>query len=536
MKKEEKMKIAMAAEMQQLDRKAIEEYGIPGIVLMENAGQGTVAFMERELGSFAGKTVVIFTGPGNNGGDGLVIGRRIQQAGGHPLFLFALPPERLRGDAATNYCIVRNMQCDSRLLNDPFDQKAIIEHILQQHGKYPVACLVDALFGTGLGREITGHFARIISLIRELRSRYCWPVTAVDLPSGIDADTGRVLGTAVEADYTVTYGLAKPAHYLNGGPGIGKVHIVDISIPEAVVREAGLKGEALTSAVGSKLPERAGDSHKGSHGHLLVLGGSTGKTGAAVLTCRAALRSGCGLVTAAVPHDLNTVFEQSLTEAMTIALPCSTTYLCNRDITLIAEAMEGKKAVVLGPGIGTAPETTGLVLHLYRNISLPMVVDADALNILSAHKDILAEPGGPRILTPHPGEMARLTGRSTQNIQNDRISTALNLCTECSETVITVLKGAGTVIGHNHGQWAVNTSGNQGMATGGMGDVLAGLIGSLLAQGLSPWDAACAGVYLHGLAADILARQTPYGYLASEVAACLPTAIRECLQETCRTR
>ena len=526
------MKIAMAAEMQQLDRLTIDKYGIPGIVLMENAGQGTVAFMERELGSFAGKTVVIFIGPGNNGGDGLVIARRILQGGGHPFLLFAVPPERLKGDAAINALIVNNLKCDSIVLGDSFDRDEITTAILHRHGKHPVVCLVDALFGTGIGREITGHLARVIALINDLHNEFDWPVVAVDLPSGLDADTGQVLGTAVRADLTATYGLAKPAHFLDGGADIGCLEIVDIGIPDAAVHQSELRGEVLTPAVATRLPKRSSDSHKGSHGHLLVLGGSTGKTGAAILSCRAALHSGCGLVTATMPHDLNTVFEQNLIEAMTIALPCSSGCLSIKDSTLIFDTLTGKTAVVLGPGLGTGRETEELVVHLYRNVPLPMVVDADALNILGEHKDILAEPGGPRILTPHPGEMARLTGQATPDIQRRRITTAGSLCLDCGEEVITVLKGAGTIIARNQGNWAVNPTGNHGMATGGMGDVLAGLIGSLLAQGLSSWDAACTGVYLHGLAADILARKTAYGYTASEVAAMLPEAVKECFYAT----
>ncbi len=521
------MKIAMAAEMQQLDRLTIDEFGIPGIVLMENAGQGTVASMERELGPFTEKTVVLFIGPGNNGGDGLVIARRIQQGGGYPFLLFALPPERLKGDAAINALIVKNLKCDSVVLSDPLDREEITTAILRRHGKYPVACIVDALFGTGLGREITGHLARVIALINDLRSEFNWPLVAVDLPSGLDADTGQVLGAAACADLTATYGLAKPAHFLDGGAAIGRLEIVDIGIPNAAVQQLALKGEVLTPAVAKRLPRRSVDSHKGSHGHLLVLAGSTGKTGAAILSCTAALHSGCGLVTAAVPHDLNPVFEQNLIEAMTIALPCSTGCLSIADDTLIQNALTGKTAVVLGPGLGTAQETRELVLHLYQNVPLPMVVDADALNILSEHKDILGKAGGPRILTPHPGEMARLTGEATCDIQRSRISVAQNLCRDCREEVVTVLKGAGTIIAHNQGNWAINPTGNQGMATGGMGDVLAGLIGSLLARGLSPWDAACTGVYLHGLAADILARKNAYGYTASELAATLAAAIGE---------
>jgi NAD(P)H-hydrate epimerase len=519
------MKLATAAEMQQLDRLAIEEYGIPGIVLMENAGHGTVSLLEDELGSLLGKTVVIFVGPGNNGGDGLVIARRVYQAHGHPLLFFATPPEKLKGDAATNYSIVQKLGLPCFNLDKPLHPENITKILLQQHGKFPVSCLVDSLFGTGLARDITGHIAQVIDLINTLRTEYCWPVVAVDLPSGLEADTGQVLGIAVQADFTATYGLAKPAHYHNGGAGIGKLDIVDIGIPRVAVQHSKLHGEGITCINKKKFPQRLTASHKGSHGHLLVLAGSIGKTGAALLCCRAALHSGCGLITAAVPSALNPVFEQNLIEAMTLPLSGSETCLSIQDVEAIISSAQGKTAVVLGPGIGTDNETRHLVQRLYQELSHPMVVDADALNILASQRDILENPGGPRILTPHPGEMSRLTDLSTKDIQADRITAAVSLCKKNNQKIFTVLKGAGTIIAY-HEKWAINTSGNHGMAAGGMGDVLAGLIGSLLAQGSSPWNAACSGVYLHGLAADILACKSSYGYLASEVASTLPQAIQ----------
>ena len=523
------MKLATAAEMQQLDHLAINKYGIPGIVLMENAGHGTVSFMEKILGPMHGRSVVIFIGPGNNGGDGLVIGRLVHQAGGFPLLLFATPPDTLQGDAAINAAIVHNLKLPSIILNQEFEPETITEKILSQQGKHPVCCLVDALFGTGLGRDITGHFARVITLLDNLRHEYRWPSVAVDLPSGLDADTGQTLGISVQADYTVTYGLAQPAHYHHGGASVGQLHIVDIGIPAGAVQQSKLKGEALTTLKRSSFPRRQADSHKGTHGHLLVIAGSQGKTGAAVLSCQGALHSGCGLVSAAVPCTLNPVFEQNLTEAMTIPLPHSDLSPSVKDIEYIIEHAKGKTAVVLGPGIGTDKETEELVIRLYREISLPMVVDADGLNILAAHPDILQQPGGVRILTPHPGEMSRLLGWTTHKINSDRIQAALELSRK-NDQIVSILKGAGTIIAHNE-YWAVNTSGNHGMAAGGMGDVLAGIIGSLLAQQTSPRDAACCGVYLHGIAADILAGKTQYGYLASEVATTLPQAIQHHKQE-----
>jgi len=526
------MKIAKASEMQQLDRIAIDQYGIPGIVLMENAGRGTVSAMVETFGPLVDSTVVIFVGPGNNGGDGLVIARHALIAGAHPLVIFTIAPEKLKGDAGVNASVVKKLQIPFLALSDTFEPADIHQAIAGAHARNPVACIVDALFGTGLTRKITGHMGRVVEMINELRTTYQLPVVAVDLPSGLNADTGLPLGQSVSADLTVTYGLPKPAHYLHGGREIGKLHIVDITIPRAAYSEIPLRGCAITAkSVKKSLPARAVDSHKGTHGHLLVLAGSEGKTGAAILCCRAALASGCGLVTGVVPQNLNPIMETSLIEAMTLPLPdAATTVLSIDDVDYILAAAIGKKAIVLGPGIGTDEQTEELVLLLYREISLPMVVDADALTLLALHRDVLVQPGGPRILTPHPGEMARLTGQTTEEIRADRVGATLALCSSCEreQRIVTVLKGAGTVVADNQGNWAINTSGNQGMATGGMGDVLAGLTGSLLAQGMDAWDAACAGVYLHGLTADLIANEKEYGYTASEVVAGLPAAIQKC--------
>jgi len=519
------MYIAKAAEMQAVDRTAIEEYAIPGIVLMENAGRGTVDFMVRELGSMAGRTVPILVGPGNNGGDGLVIARHLHQLGAHPFILFGLAPERLKHDAAINRDIVQRMGLDALVLDDQFSLSAAEEEIVRRHGRYPVACLVDALFGTGLAREIQGHFARIIELINHLRGNRGWPVVSVDIPSGINSDTGMVLGTSVHADLTATYGLAKPAHYLHGGRGVGRLEIIDIAIPSRVPGQLGLKGRAMNRVSVPRPPARQADAHKGTNGHLLVLAGSEGKTGAAILCCRAALRSGCGLVSAAVPNDLNVIFETSLIETMTMPLPESTGALSVNDVDFILAAAIGKQALVIGPGIGTDEATQELFLFLYREVDLPMVVDADGLNILALHPDVIRKPGGPRLLTPHPGEMARLLRTKNRVVQEDRIGAALRLVEGLDAEVVVALKGAGTVVADSRGNWAVNTSGNAGMAAAGMGDVLAGLCGSLLAQGMPLWQSACLGVYAHGVAADMLAADRKLGFSALEVADMLANAL-----------
>ena len=521
------MYIAQASEMQEVDRKTITEFAIPGIVLMENAGRGTVDFMCRELGVLADRTIPVLVGPGNNGGDGLVIARHLFQLGAHPFILYGLAPERLKSDAAVNRDIVVRMGIASLVLKNDFSPTDLEEQLIGRHALFPVACMVDALFGTGLSRNIEGHFARIVELINHLRATRNWPVISVDMPSGINADTGMVLGTAVTADLTATYGLAQPAHFLNGGRRIGQLRVVDISIPKEVPRQLGLQGQALTRENLPDLPQRAVDAHKGKNGHLLVLAGSEGKTGAAILCCQAALRSGSGLVSAAVPNDLNPVFESTLIETMTLPLPESSICLSMDDVDFILAAAIGKQAIVIGPGIGTDDITQELFLFLYREIDLPMVVDADGLNILALHSDAIAQAGGPRLLTPHPGEMARLLKTKNSAVLADRIGAALSLVKGLDGDVVVALKGAGTVIADNQGNWAINTTGNPGMASAGMGDVLAGLCGSLLSQGLTTWQSAALAVYTHGLAADLLAAHRPVGFTAMDVADMLPDALAD---------
>ena len=361
--------------------------------------------------------------------------------------------------------------------------------------------------------------------MNHLSKAYATPLIAVDIPSGLDADNGMVLGASVYADHTVTYGLAKPSHFMHGGVQSGKLHVVDIGIPLAAINNAELKGEYMDTSLLDVFADRSPSSHKGNYGHLLILAGSAGKCGAAIISGLGALRTGTGLVTLAVPADLRTVFDSSLYEAMTLLMPGSRKYPSVDDYSLIIENLTGKTALVIGPGIGTAAKTQELILKLYCEANLPMVIDADALNLLALEPQCIANPPAPRILTPHPGEMARLTGLSTTDIQADRLNTTLDFTASINtvtSNVTTILKGAGTIVCDPLGTWAVNTTGNPGMAAGGMGDVLSGIIGGLLAQGIAPQDASRVGVYIHGLAADELATKQRFGYLASEVADTIP--------------
>lgn len=508
------MKLALAEEMRHLDQSAIAEYRIPGLVLMENAGRGTVDSITKHFGDLSSMTVLVVVGPGNNGGDGLVIARHILQRGGQPQVFLLVDPSKLSGDAATNLEIIRHLEIPLTVADSPEKVRSLTNCL--------PGCqlLVDAIFGTGLKRDISGHYAEAVDIIN---SSTC-PVISADLPSGLNSDNGQILGRCVRATLTATYGLAKPGQFIGMGPEVtGTLAIVDISLPPRAIHAAKLATTLLTAAVVAPwLPTRPRTAHKGTFGHLLIVAGSRGKSGAALLCCRGALRSGAGLVSLATPAALADLAVSALPEAMTIGLLQATAHADLADLESIGNELPGKTALVLGPGLGKEPATGRLVAELYRLVPQPMVVDADGLNLLVIQGVDLKLAAGPRILTPHPGEMVRLTGLTTAEIQADRLATARDFAT--ANHVHLVLKGPGTVIAAPDGQLAINSSGNQLLAAGGSGDVLAGLIGSLLAQGLPPWQATGLGVFGHGLAADRLrnAGNLTLGTLASELADELP--------------
>jgi NAD(P)H-hydrate epimerase len=526
------MKLPTVVEMQNLDQAASNDFGIPSIVLMENAGLGTVTMIERELGPCPNTFAIIFVGPGNNGGDGLVIGRHLHQRGCQPVFFFLVNPDTLKGDSAVNLRIIKKLRLPFHVI-DNSKRAETIPILVQQFETRGLHCyvLVDAIFGIGLCREVTGHFADVINLINKPGFAHSIPIVSVDTPSGMDSDTGKVLGTCIRADYTATYCCAKPGHFIHGSSQwTGKLAIIDIGIPPEAIYRAGITTELATIDTYRDLSrslQRQKASHKGSHGHLLILAGSPGKTGAAILAARGALRSGAGLVSLCVPESLNLIYETALVEAMTILLPHSSHTLSIADWETISNAVDGKQGVVIGPGIGRDRRTAELVMRIYREVKCPVILDADALNIIAEYRDDQHTPGGPRIFTPHPGELARLLDKSVVDIQDNRIDAAMlgsSLFRNDDHETILVLKGAGTIIVSGDGTTFINTTGNPGMATGGMGDVLGGMIGALICQGLSPMNAAVIGVFLHGSAADMLYEERGIGFTASEVADMVPFA------------
>ena len=521
------MKVVTADEMREIDRQTIQEIGIPGIVLMENAGSAVVRTIRRD---FPGcKNIGIFVGKGNNGGDGLVVARQLALAGristqsmGTRVQIFLVsPPDRFTGDALTNLQIAQNLNLSIEHLFSEAD--------LDRMQNQMIACdlIVDSIFGTGLRGPVRGYIANIIEHINANDS----PVVAIDLPSGLEADTGVAEGACIRADYTVTIGLPKRALLLHPGVEMaGQLEVVDIGFPQTVIDAQKIQVNWTQPEDAIKwLPSRPRHSHKGTYGRVFVVAGSTGMTGAAALTSEAALRIGAGLVTLGAPKSLNSILEVKLTEVMTLPLPETPEgSLVLEAKSQILDFVERTSSVLaIGPGLSQHPQTVELIHSLVRENNTPTVIDADGLNALSKTRDLLSALSPQTVLTPHPGEMSRLINRSVREVERDRIGVAQGFAQEHNLTL--VLKGAPTVIAGGNGEVWLNSTGNPGMASGGMGDVLTGLIAGLMAQGVPSYDAAVLGVYLHGLAADIVAKSIGmHGLMATDVLNVVPQAIEVC--------
>ena len=507
-----------AEEMRRVDQRAIRELDIPGATLMENAGRGAAACIQAALADLGlarrGVRVAVVCGKGGNGGDGFVVARWLKRAG-HRVEVFLLAaPDELRGDPALKLREMERRGLRARVVEDP----AVLARAL------PAAQLVvDAMLGTGARGEPSALIAGAIEHVNASGR----PVVALDVPSGLSADGAPPEGPVVRATLTPTFAGLKRG--LIVGPGVtlaGRVVVVDIGVPRAAI-ERGVATFVLEPAdVARHFPPRPRDNHKGSYGHLLVIAGSVGKTGAAALAARAAMRAGAGLVTVATAASAQPVVAALLLEAMTE--PVAETAV--RTIALKArdalhDLAARRDAVALGPGLGLDEDTQALARALVFDFEQPMVVDADALTALTGHLDRLRGARAARCLTPHPGEMARMLGVTIADVQRDRIATARRFATTWQTPV--VLKGATSVIGLPDGTVLLNPTGNPGMASGGTGDVLSGVLGAFLARGLEPAAALGAGVYLHGLAGDVAAeRLGQESLVAGDVIEALPEAFR----------
>lgn len=502
--------------MGQIDRKAMEAYGIPGIVLMENAGLQVVSMVLQLCPRADDGMIAVFCGRGNNGGDGFVIARHLQKLG-YRVKTWAMGAlSAYKGDAAANYDIYLKGGGHVSLLTEG-DPSAITGELQESD------LIVDALLGTGIRNRVAEPFAEVIRAINGSRAR----VLAVDIPSGISADTGEVLGEAVKADYTVTFALPKRGLLLfPGAQYAGRVFVGDIGIPRELTASSEIRENLVTGdAIKAHLPRRVADGHKGTYGRALILAGSAGMTGAAALAGEAALRGGAGLVYAGIAAELRAVLEAKLREVIILAFPGDGTG--NMEPAGAGEILDfaGQcRAVAFGPGLDPGRKTLELLKGLLTRAALPMVIDAGGLGALALDTGLLAQKKAPAIVTPHPGEMARLTGMEVPAIQRGRWEIAAEKAREWDSIV--VLKGAHTVTALPDGEVFVNPTGNPVLSTAGSGDILTGLITGLAAQGLPPQWAAVCGVYLHGLAGDLLAEQAgERGHLAGDVLAFIPLAL-----------
>ncbi|MBI3611126.1 MAG: NAD(P)H-hydrate dehydratase [Nitrospirae bacterium] len=509
-----------AQEMKLLDRRTIEEFHIPAGVLMENAGRRVVEEIENTQGPVKGKTVVVAAGKGNNGGDGLVAARYLHERSAHVFVFLIAPPEAMTGEARANLERFQKLSGRFHLLKE--ETLGDLTEALS-HSDW----VVDALFGTGLASPVQGLAAKVIAAINASGK----PVMAVDLPSGIHTDTGQVMGIAVKAAVTVTFALPKRGLLLYPGSDYtGRLKIADIGIPEALIRRLPAAVQWMTpSEAADSLKRRPMNAHKGTFGHVLVIAGSVGKGGAAVMTSLAALRVGAGLVTLALPSGLEASLPDRPLEIMTLPLPQTADRSIGRAaLEPLLKFAQDKTVAAIGPGLSTHPETVNVVHDLVTRLTIPMVIDADGLNALVGRLDLLKQARAPVVLTPHPGEMARLIGVRVPEIQADRLEVSADFVRRHPVTL--VLKGAQTIIAARSGLLTINPTGNPGMATAGTGDVLTGMIAGLIAQGYEPDLAARLGVYLHGRAGDLAASEVgEVGFLAGDLIQRIPAVISKAL-------
>lgn len=505
------MRVATASQIAEIDRRTIEEFGIPASMLMERAGQAIANAAMSMLSALDSPRVVVVCGKGNNGGDGLVAARDLRLKGVHVEIILASAESEFSGEARRALEAARRDAVPTRAIRDP-DADRILSG---------AALIIDALFGTGFRGQARGEAAELINAI----NRTGTPVLAVDIPSGVSADTGSADGAAIRAAATITMGLPKVGLLVFPGADLaGSIFVADIGYPGTLSSDSSVPTHLVTSEmVRALLPVRRPDSHKGDYGRILIVAGSVGFTGAAVLATQGALRSGAGLVTLAVPKSVYPIVAAHIVEGMPTPLLDSDGALAGGALKQLRAMLRESDVAAVGPGLSQAAGVRRVVQGLLA-ADRPVVLDADGLNVLVGKNKILSRASAPLVITPHPGELGRLMNISAKKVQEDRLSAARSAAKRFKCTVL--LKGARTVVATSAGEAYIVPTGNPGMATGGMGDVLTGAIASLIGQGLDPISAAYCGAYLHGLAADLIASERGMaGMLASEVADHLPVAI-----------
>ncbi len=509
--------------MRKIDNRAIEDLGIPSLVLMESAGVCVADEIEQRFPDGILKVTVI-CGPGNNGGDGMVISRHLSDRGHEVVTFLAAPRSSYKKDAKVQLKTISKLNLPVITIPKSGNLETLRKRISESE------IVVDALFGTGMERDVGGIYADLVEII----SSAAGTVFSVDIPSGLNGLTGLPLGTAVTADVTVSLAYPKLGLVLFPGASYaGEVVVGDIGIPEAATDGLTIEGSTVEPVdVCEAFTERWPDTHKGTYGHLLVVAGSTGRAGAGILTSNGALRSGTGLVTLALPSSAVTAADAVALEVMTEPLPETLEgTISHAGLQAIMSLLDDMDALAIGPGLTVHEETSRLVLDVLASTDLPVVIDADALNALDGELKLIQARGGHTVLTPHPGEMGRLLGVSTAQVQADRVGAAQK-CAKKSGAVV-VLKGARTIVTQPDGSYYINMTGNPGMATAGSGDVLTGMIGALLARGLDPIASSLASVFLHGAAGDHAAdRMTEHSVTAGDLLEDIGPTLKNILTET----
>lgn len=512
------MKILTSAQMKAIDRKTIEEIGIPGPVLMENAGLQILQALLEIFPEPAAEKVIVVAGKGNNGGDGLVVARHLFNRGARPTVLLLAKVSDLQGDAGLNARIGRALGLDIR------ETPTLGEWKKHRAELRSATVILDAIFGTGLDKPAGGLFAAAIGDINKTSAFKI----AVDIPSGLSADTFEIIGPTVKAHLTVTLAAPKIAHVFSPSENfVGALLVADISVPPSLLRDPALRLDLVEKAdVRPFFKRRARDTHKGSYGHLLCVGGSWGKTGAVSMAAKAALKLGAGLVTVATAESCLPLVARSMMELMTEPLPeTKDRAISAQAVRRVLELLKGKDGLLLGPGLSTDPSTAEFVRALLPKVRVPVLIDADGLNIVAADVSILKSMKTDVVLTPHPGEFSRLAGRSVADVLAKRLKLVPAFAGDYG--VHLVLKGYRSLTSAPDGRVFINPTGNPGMATAGSGDVLSGMIASLFVQEKDFLGATRAAVYLHGLAGDLAAEKLSEKFLsAGDLIRYFPAALK----------
>ena len=503
------MKACFASEMRGVDKAASEIGGIPSIVLMENAAMACVEELKNDFANLSEKSVAVFCGKGNNGGDGFAIARHLYNMG-IDVAVYLVCGNEFKGDAKINFDIIKRMNINIDVISDIEDLKYIVR-------SYDI--IVDAIFGTGISGTVRGISYDVISEIND-NAKY---IMAVDVPSGINSDSGEICGVCIKA-YKVGMLMFPAADY------VGKAAVKNISIPDYIIDGQNLKINVIDDKfVRSNFPKRENNSQKGDYGKVLVIAGSAGMTGAAYLSSQTAVTTGSGLVTLAVPSSLNGAMEAKTTEVMTVPLSDKNGRISAGAIDEILKRVDKADTVLIGPGLGRCDDVSEVVESVLEYSKVPVIIDADGINAVAENMKALSSCTCPVIFTPHTVEMSRLTGLEREYIEDNRLVTAKEFAEENGVTLI--LKGHHTIVTGQDGEQYINITGNSGLATGGSGDVLAGTVASLVSRGINETVASAMAVYIHGLAGDIA--KDKYGIesvIASKVMECIPCALRQILQ------